>query len=144
MGTERDWTMSLSNLKAPLRGAAILLAVAFVAGCGGTPIPKPTDPTKAVAVLKTTLEKWKNGTSIAALQKETPAIYASDEDWEAGLKLVAFELRDVLDQGGFAIRIPVRLNIQSQNGLLWKEVEYNVSVGETSVNIMKQDVPNNP
>jgi len=134
--------MSLSNLKAPLRGAAILLAVAFVAGCGGTPIPKPTDPTKAVAVLKTTLEKWKNGTSIAALQKETPAIYASDEDWEAGLKLVAFELRDVLDQGGFATRIPVRLNIQSPNGLLWKEVEYNVSVGETSVNIMKQDVPN--
>ena len=144
MGTERDLTMSVSKLRAVLHGAAILLAAAFVAGCGGTPNPKPTDPTKAVAILKTTLEKWKNGTSIAALQKETPAVYASDEDWEAGLKLVAFELRDVLDQGGFATRIPVRLNIQSPNGLLWKEVEYNVSVGETSVNIMKQDVPNNP
>jgi len=142
MGTERDLTMSVSKLKAVLPGAAILLAAAFVAGCGGTPNPKPTDPTKAVAILKTTLEKWKNGTSIAALQKETPAVYASDEDWEAGEKLVAFELRDVLDQGGFDTRIPVRLNIQSPNGLLWKEVEYNVSVGETSVNIMKQDVPN--
>ena len=142
MGTERDLTMSVSKLKAVLPGAAILLAAAFVAGCGGTPNPKPTDPTKAVAILKTTLEKWKNGTSIAALQKETPAVYASDEDWKAGEKLVAFELRDVLDQGGFTTRIPVRLNIQSPNGLLWKEVEYNVSVGETSVNIMKQDVPN--
>lgn len=129
---------------AVLASAATLFAAAFVAGCRGTPNPKPTDPTKAVAILKTTLEKWKNGTSIAALQKETPAVYASDEDWEAGQKLVAFELRDVLDQGGFATRIPVRLNIQSPNGLLWKEVEYNVSVGETSVNIMKQDVPNNP
>ena len=136
--------MSERKPKAVFRDVALLLVAAFVAGCGGTPTPKPTDPTKAVAILKTTLEKWKNGTSIAALQKETPAVYASDEDWEAGLKLVAFELRDVLDQGGFATRIPVRLNIQSQNGLLWKEVEYNVSVGETSVNIMKQDVPNNP
>ena len=127
---------------AVLPSAAILLAAAFVAGCGGTPNPKPTDPKKAVTALQTTLEKWKNGTSIAALQKETPAVYASDEDWEAGSKLVAFELRDVLDQGGFATRIPVRLNIQSPNGLLWKEVEYNVSVSETIVNIMKQDVPN--
>jgi hypothetical protein len=127
---------------AVLASAATLFAAAFVAGCGGTPNPKPTDPTKAVAALKTTLEKWKNGTSVAALQKETPAVYASDEDWEAGLKLVAFELRDVLDQGGVATRIPVRLNIQSPDGLLWKEVEYKVTVGETIVNIMKQDVPN--
>jgi hypothetical protein len=142
MGTERDLTMSVSKRKAVLFSAAILLAAAFVAGCGGTPIPQPTDPTKAVAVLKTTLEKWKNGTPIASLQKETPAVYASDEDWEAGQKLVAFELRDVLDQGGVATRIPVRLNIQSPNGLLWKEVEYNVTVKDTVVNIMKQDVPN--
>jgi hypothetical protein len=142
MGTERDLTMSVSKLKPVLPSAIILFAAAFVAGCGRTPNPTPTDPKKAVTVLQTTLEKWKNGTSIAALQKETPAVYASDEDWEAGLKLVSFEVRDVLDQGGFATRIPVRLNIQSPNGLLWKEVEYNVSVGKTSVNIMKQDVPN--
>lgn len=141
MGTERDLTMYGSKRKAALPSAAILLTAAFVAGCGGTPTPKPTDSPKAVSALRTTLEKWKNGTSIAALQQETPAVYASDEDWEAGEKLVAFELRDVLDQGGSAARIPVRLNIQSPNGLLWKEVEYKVTVTETIVNIMKQDVP---
>lgn len=133
--------MPILRLKAVLLSAAILFVAAFLAGCGGTPRPQPTDPTKAVTVLKTTLEKWKNGTPIAALQKETPAVYASDEDWEAGQKLVAFELRDVLDQGGVATRIPVRLNIQSPNGLLWKEVEYNVTVKDTVVNIMKKDVP---
>jgi len=127
--------------KTVLAGAALLLAAAFLAGCGGVPTPEPTDPKAAVTVLRTTLEKWKNGTSIAALQKETPAVYASDEDWEAGQKLVSFELRDVVDQGGFAARIPVRLNIQSPNGLLWKEVEYKVTVRDTVVNIMKQDVP---
>ena len=142
MGTERDLIMPVSKRMAVLASAAILFAATFVAGCGGTPTPKATDPAKAVTALKTTLEKWKNGTSIAALQKETPAVYASDEDWEAGEKLVAFELRDVLDQGGFATRIPVRLNIQSPNGLLWKEVEYKVTVRETIVNIMKHDVPN--
>jgi hypothetical protein len=142
MGTERDLAMLTSRPKVVLTGAAILLAVAFVAGCGGVPVPKETDPTKAVTVLKTALEKWKSGTSIDALQKETPPVYASDEDWEAGSKLMAFELRDVLDQGGFATRIPVALHIQSPNGLLWKEVEYKVTVGQKAVNIMKQDVPN--
>ncbi|MBC7852553.1 MAG: hypothetical protein IAF94_03870 [Pirellulaceae bacterium] len=127
--------------KAVLARAAILLVAAFVAGCGGVSTPQATDPQKAVTALQTTLEKWKNGTSIADLQKETPAVYASDEDWEAGQKLVAFEVRDVLDEGGVAPRIPVRLNIQSPNGLLWKEVEYKVTVGKSAVNIMKQDAP---
>lgn len=141
MEIERGLIMSKTKLRFVLHSAAIVFAAAVVAGCGGTPIPKPTDSKKAATALQTTLEKWKNGTSIAALQKETPAVYASDEDWEAGLKLVAFELRDVIDQGGSSARIPVRLNIQSPNGLLWKEVEYKVTVSETIVNIMKQDVP---
>ena len=136
--------MSGIKLTTDLRGAVLLLPATLLAGCGGVPTPEPTDPKQAVTVLRTTLEKWKNGTSIAALQKETPAVYASDEDWEAGKKLVAFQLRDVLDQGGFDTRIPVALNIQSPNGLFWKEVEYKVTVRPTVVNIMKQDVPNSP
>jgi hypothetical protein len=120
--------------------AGLMLAAVLFAGCGGVPTPKPTDPKKAVSSLQAALEKWKSGATIESLQQEKPIVYASDEDWQAGLKLSAFELRDVKDQGGFSTHIPVRLNIQSSSGLLWKEVEYNVTVRDTAVSIARQDV----
>ncbi len=123
--------------------AALLLGAVLLAGCGGgVPTPKATEPKKAVATLQAALEKWKSGATIEALQKENPAVYAGDEDWQAGAKLVAFELRDVVDPGAHTPRIPVRLNIQASNDLqLWKEVEYLVTVTDTVVNIQKQDAP---
>lgn len=68
-------------------------------------------------------------------------MYASDEDWQAGLKLAAYELRDVKSQGGYSAHIPVRLNFDSSNGLLWKEVEYDVTVKDSAVSISRLDVP---
>ena len=121
--------------------ALSLLAAVWLAGCGGFSNPEPTDPKKAVSALQTALEKWKSGATIQSLQQEKPVVYASDEDWEAGLKLTAYELRDVMDQGGFSAHIPVRLNIQSPNGLWWKEVEYNVTVKDTAVSILRHDAP---
>ncbi len=129
--------MSRKNPTTELRGAALLLAAVLLAGCGGSPKLTPADPKKAVASLKTTLEKWKSGASIDALQKEKPAVYAVDEDWQAGLKLVSYELRDVIDQGGVTARIPVRLDIQSPSGFLSREVEYRVQT-EPVVSIVRK------
>ena len=130
--------MSEEKLKTILRGAALLLAAVFLAGCRGTPIPKETDPKKAVASLQTTLNKWKSGTPIESLTKENPPVYAVDVDWRAGLKLVSFELRDVVDQGGVGAHIPVRLDIQTPNGLWSKEVEYRIQT-EPVVSIVRSD-----
>lgn len=130
--------MSGTKPKAVPPGAALLLAAVLLAGCGGNPKVTPADPQKAAASLQATLEKWKGGASIDALRQEKPAVYAADEDWQAGLKLVSYELRDVIDQGGVTARIPVRLNLQSPNGLLWREVEYNVQT-EPVVSIVRQD-----
>ena len=130
--------MFKKNLKTELRGAALLLAAVMLAGCGGSPKLTPADPKKAVASLQATLDKWKSGTSIDALQKEKPAIYVVDEDWQDGLKLTSFQLRDVIDEGGVTARIPVRLDIQSPNGGLWsKEVEYRVQT-EPVVSIVRE------
>ena len=119
----------------------LLMAATLLAGCGGVPEPAKTDPKKAVASLQAALEKWKSGATIESLQKEKPVMYASDEDWQAGLKLAAYELRDVKSQGGYSAHIPVRLNFDSSNGLLWKEVEYDVTVKDSAVSISRLDVP---
>jgi len=134
--------MSKASLENFGRRAGLVLLVVVLGGCGGgVPDPEPTDPKKAVSALQGCLEKWKSGSTIEALQKETPVVYAADEDWQAGLKLVAFELRDVLDQEAGSTRVPVRLHLQSPNGLWWKEVEYNVTVRDKVVSIIRQDVP---
>ncbi len=130
--------MSERNSQTSLRSAALLLAVVWLAGCGGRiPAPKAADPRKAATSLQATLDKWKNGASIDALRQEQPVVHAVDEDWQAGLKLISYELRDVVDDGGAFARIPVRLNIQSPNGQLWKEVEYDVQT-EPQVSIVRR------
>jgi hypothetical protein len=133
--------MNTLRLKTAGHFAPLVLAAVLFVGCGGFSTPEPTDPKKAVTALQAALEKWKSGATIESLQQEKPIVYASDEDWQAGVKLAAFELRDVIDQGGYSAHIPVRLNIQSPNGLWWKEVEYNVTVKDTAVSIMRHDVP---
>ena|SRR5688572_18183705 len=132
--------MSGTKLTAVLRGAAPLLAAAMLVGCGRGSSPQimPVDTKKAAASLQANLEKWKNGVSIDALRQEKPTVHVVDEDWQAGQKLVSFELRDVGEQGGATARIPVRLDIQSPNGLWWKEVEYRVST-EPFVSIVRKD-----
>ena len=130
--------MSGKKLTAVFQGAALLLAAALLAGCGGGHKLTPADPKKAAASLQTTLEKWKSGASIDALQKETPTVHVVDEDWQAGLKLVSYELRDVMDLGGVNARILVRLDVQSPNELWSKEVEYRVST-EPFVSIVRKD-----
>ncbi|MFN0018506.1 MAG: hypothetical protein ACKVP0_09620 [Pirellulaceae bacterium] len=135
--------MSEANSVTVGRWAALVLLAVVLGGCGGgVTDPAPTDPKQAATALQACLEKWKSGSTIEALQKETPVVYAADEDWQAGIKLVAFELRDVLGQEAGSTRIPVRLHVQSPNGLWWKEVEYNVTVREKVVSVLRQDAPN--
>ena len=129
--------MSGMKFKALIRDVTLLLTAVLLAGCGGMPVPPPADPHKATVSLQAALEKWKQGTTIDSLRQESPAVYAVDEDWQDGQKLVNFEVRDALNEGAIA-RIPVRLHIQSPNGLWWKEVEYRVST-EPVVSIVRQD-----
>jgi hypothetical protein len=125
-----------TRFKTVLRDAALLLAPIFLAGCGPS-VPPPADPHQATISLQAALEKWKQGTKIDTLRQEQPAVYAVDEDWQDGQKLVHFEVREALPEGGLT-RIPVRLHIQSPNGVWWKEVQYKVSTDRV-VSIVRKD-----
>jgi hypothetical protein len=110
------------------QGAAVSLLVfpLFLAGCGerGHAMPKVADEAAAVAALKTTLDKWKAGATADSLGKETPAIHAVDEDWEAGNKLLSYEVQPPLPASGISARIPAVLEIQSSAGVQRKTVQY--------------------
>ena len=106
-------------------GTSLLILPLLLAGCGGGhAMPKVADQATAVAALKTTLDKWKAGATADSLRQEKPAIHAVDEDWEAGNKLVGYELQPALPAAGISARIPAVLDIQSSAGVERKTVQY--------------------
>ncbi len=106
-------------------GASLLIFPLLLAGCGGGhSMPKAADPATAVATLKTTLDKWKAGATADSLRQEKPAIHAVDEDWEAGSKLVAYELQPTKPTTGISARILAVLDIQTAAGVERKTVQY--------------------
>jgi hypothetical protein len=133
----REAEMNLSMSKSVFHTAILLFVAALFAGCGSEPKLTPADPKQAAATLQSTLEKWKSGVPLDDLRQAKPVVHVVDEDWQGGLKLVNFVLRDVSEQGGVNARIPVGLNIQSSNGMLWKEVEYDVQT-EPVISIVRR------
>jgi hypothetical protein len=80
----------------------------LLAGCGG---PKD-DLNKAKSVVETALESWKN----AEKSKDLVArgIDILDEDWNAGHRLVDFNVKSVSSQPQQGPRVVVMLNLQSK------------------------------
>ena len=134
-----DFAFSNGRLTRHAAIVCVLVLAWLVAGCGGNrAMPNATDKDKAAVGLKTMLDKWKAGATMDSLEKETPAIHAADEDWEAGHKLVSYEVLPVTASGGLNARIPAVLEIESPTGVQRKNVEYLV---ETSprLSIIRQD-----
>ena len=99
-----------------------IVTCAFVAGCSGAPAAH-VDAPGARQALRTTLESWKKGDPIESLRKGSPSIVAQDMDWEAGRKLVDFEVLDEGKDESVNLRIPVDLKLRDKAG---KEVKKKV------------------
>ena len=87
-------------------------------------MPKSADEASAVAALRAALDKWKAGAAAESLGKETPAVHAVDQDWEAGSKLVSYELQPAIPSSGISARIPAVLDIQTAAGVQRKNVQF--------------------
>jgi hypothetical protein len=74
------------------------------------------DPDRARDALKTTLESWKNGGSMAALQQASPSIVAQDLDWIVGAKLVAYQVAGDGKRLEANLYVPVKLTLKMPNG----------------------------
>ena len=86
--------MHLNRKTAP--GAAWLLLVVSGtfswAGCAKTAAPLPGDESLARQTLEQTLQAWRNGEKIDAMQNASPAIVVQDRKWLQGDRLTKYEV----------------------------------------------------
>ncbi len=108
---------------------SLLFAMAIVfTGCSGnhTP-PAVANSDKALESLKTTLDSWQAGATPDALRKAKPTILAADDDWQAGVRLVKYEVSTTPQTAGTAQSIPVVLDLEGPAGTQRKAVNYIVN-----------------
>lgn len=84
------------------------------AGCGQK-LDEPVDPGKATDVLNTAFGAWKEGTAPSALAQRQPPIYFKEPEWEAGKKLLKYEVGPVTLAGRQG-RCSVKLTLQDGAG----------------------------
>jgi hypothetical protein len=99
-----------------MRTSGFLLAccLAVVAGCGKQ-LDDPVDPDRATEVLNTAFGAWKQGEQHGALAERQPPIYFKEPEWEAGKKLLGYELGPVTLSGRQG-RCSVKLSLQDSAG----------------------------
>jgi hypothetical protein len=99
-------------------GVALLLLLQI--GCGGGP-----DLEKAKASVKTSLDHWKQAGNPKQLADQS--IDIADPDWQAGYRLLNYELKDASALPQQGPRVVVVLNLQDKAGRkVNKEVAYEV------------------
>ncbi len=95
----------------------LLAALIALAGCGTGPRRAgAVDPVRAREALRTTLDHWRRGEAPATLTEASPAITAQDLDWEAGFRLVNYEVLDDGRDDDANLRIPVALSLRDPRG----------------------------
>lgn len=118
----------MTRHRSPSRPAArsLVLVLGLVAGCSGGsgPAAGPVDAPKAREALKTALDGWKRGAKPESFASASPAMTVQDMDWQAGAKLVAYEVKGDGQEFGPNLNIPVDLTIRSPQG---KESKKSVS-----------------
>lgn len=96
----------------------------LICGCGTR-----VDLNKAQATVKVALEKWKEGGTPTQLTNQS--IDITDPDWNAGFKLLDFQVKNASEQPQQGPRVVVVLNLQDRAGRkVHREVAYEVISGD--------------
>lgn len=106
---------------------ALPAALALGLGCGRA---KPSaEMAQAREVLETSLEAWAKGERVTDLQKRSPPIRFADDNWQAGHRLLDFQMGRVRTTPERVPSCRVLLSLQDKQGKkLEREVVYQVAV----------------
>jgi hypothetical protein len=119
-----------TNRSRPALGVAFLVGAVLPAagGCSSGPGHAPVDAGKARETLRAALESWKRGDRSDALQAGSPPIYVIDAEWQAGAKLVEYQVTGDGEGKDAHLFCPVQLTLREPGGkVVKKEVTYVIS-----------------
>lgn len=120
----------------------LLLALApaclLLAGCSGDNLPPAADPGKGREVLRHVLDSWVQGKKMEDLKAENPPVTAYDPDWEAGQKLVKYEIDPADRRAGVDLLVSVKLSLGGDGKAQEKTVNFAVAIGAQTVVTRKQ------
>jgi hypothetical protein len=118
------------NYPRPALGVAFLVGAFLLAaaGCSSGPVHTPVGAGKARETLRTALESWKRGDRADALQAGSPPIYVIDAEWQAGAKLVEYQVTGDGQEKDAHLLCPVQLTVREPGGkVVRREVTYVIS-----------------
>lgn len=105
--------------------AIALLAAGLFCGCGSSGGAPHFDEAVARNSLTTVLDAWKQGQAPAALQQGSPKIIVGDMQWNAGAKLMDYEVLEPSSNDGSNLRVRVALKLEDATGhSSQRQVEY--------------------
>lgn len=101
------------------------MALAPIASGCSSQHAAPVEPDRARQALNTALNSWKEEANVASLRSGSPAIIVQDMDWEAGMRLVNFQILGDGKEEDANLRCPVQLVLRDGQGRQWnRKVHY--------------------
>lgn len=104
-----------------VRSSVLCLALIGLWGCGEVAKVHPVDADVARSALQEALEAWKDGKKPEDLQ---PDMYATDQDWIAGKKLVSFEILDEEEVEGSNVNLRAKRTLSPADPSVDPTVKY--------------------
>jgi hypothetical protein len=98
------------------RSFIVALAAALAAGCSGSGGARPVDAPRAREALRTALDGWKRGDAPSSFATASPAMTVQDMDWQAGAKLIDYQVADDGKDYGVNLHVPVTLTLRTSQG----------------------------
>ena len=91
----------------------LVMGILLLAGCSQSARDLSLDQEQAREALQTFLKTWQEGGTSKSLE---PGLIGVDEDWNAGKKLVSFEVLPDETNDGTNLHIPVKLMLSDASG----------------------------
>lgn len=104
-----------------VRSGALCVMLVGLWGCGDAAKVHPVDADVARSALDEAMQAWKDGKKPADLQ---PDMYATDQDWVAGKKLVSFEILDEEEVEGSNVNLRVKRTLSPEDRSVDPTVKY--------------------
>jgi hypothetical protein len=101
-----------------------MLALLLHSGCSGSG-PSAVDSSRAREALTTALDHWKSGGDSKSLESSGTPMVAQDHEWNAGAKLLDYEILDEKTDGpNLRVKVKIKLSPQGASTPVEKKASY--------------------